>query len=111
MTDIAIRSENLSKLYQIGRAQQHHDSLRDGLAAAFRRTKPQSAAHDGELWALRDVCLSSTAPGQHPILLDAIRAKQSARCGRSHGIWYDTRQYGHLACAKVRISIAQCQFR
>jgi len=32
MTDIAIRVENLSKLYRIGRAQQRHDTLRDSIA-------------------------------------------------------------------------------
>ena len=56
MTDIAIRAEKLSKLYHIGRAQQRPDSLRDALSAVFKRTKLQSAAHEGELWALRDVC-------------------------------------------------------
>jgi hypothetical protein len=29
MTDIAIRVDHLSKLFHIGRAQQHHDTLRD----------------------------------------------------------------------------------
>ena len=32
MSDIAIRVENLSKLYHIGRAQQRHDTLRDAIA-------------------------------------------------------------------------------
>ena len=32
MTNIAIRVENLSKLYRIGRAQQRHDTLRDSIA-------------------------------------------------------------------------------
>jgi len=32
MTDIAIRVENLSKLYTIGRARQRHDTLRDSIA-------------------------------------------------------------------------------
>ena len=36
MTDIAIRVENLSKLYHLGRAQQRHDTLRDALVAVFR---------------------------------------------------------------------------
>ncbi len=36
MSDIAIRVETLSKLYRIGRAQQH-DTLRDALSAVFRR--------------------------------------------------------------------------
>jgi ABC-type polysaccharide/polyol phosphate transport system ATPase subunit len=37
MTDIAIRVENLSKLYHIGRAQQRHDTLRDALVNALPR--------------------------------------------------------------------------
>ena len=35
MTDIAIRVENLSKLYHIGKAQQRHDTLRDALVDGF----------------------------------------------------------------------------
>ncbi len=35
MTDIAIRVENLSKLYKIGKAQQRHDTLRDALVDGF----------------------------------------------------------------------------
>jgi len=60
MSDIAIRVENLSKLYHIGRAQQRHDTLRDALVARFRRadqsTNSQSTKPDDtDLWALRDV--------------------------------------------------------
>jgi hypothetical protein len=36
MNDIAIRVENLSKRYHIGRAKQRHDTLRDALMAAVR---------------------------------------------------------------------------
>ena len=36
MTEIAIRVENLSKLYHIGKAQQRHDTLRDALVAGLR---------------------------------------------------------------------------
>ncbi len=32
MSNIAIRVENLSKLYTIGRAQQRHDTLRDAMS-------------------------------------------------------------------------------
>ncbi len=32
MSDIAIRVENLSKLYHIGRARRRHDTLRDAIA-------------------------------------------------------------------------------
>jgi len=37
MSNIAIRVENLSKLYHIGRAQQRHDTLRDALVNALPR--------------------------------------------------------------------------
>ena len=37
MSDIAIRVENLSKLYHIGRAQQRHDTLRDALVSVLPR--------------------------------------------------------------------------
>ena len=36
MSDTAIRVENLSKLYHIGKAQQRHDTLRDALVAGLR---------------------------------------------------------------------------
>jgi len=59
MSDTAIRVENLSKLYRIGRAQQRHDTLRDALVARLRRhdqsTNHQSTSSDTDLWALRDV--------------------------------------------------------
>jgi lipopolysaccharide transport system ATP-binding protein len=80
MTDIAIRVENLSKLYHIGRAQQRRDTtstrlsagLRDAIAEAGRkmaearrkmadRLRPRfpSSIFDlpsaTDLWALRDV--------------------------------------------------------
>ncbi len=42
MSDIAIRVENLSKLYHIGRAQQRHDTLRDALASVFGRQSRSS---------------------------------------------------------------------
>jgi lipopolysaccharide transport system ATP-binding protein len=63
MTDLAIRVENLSKLYQIGRAQQRHDTMRDALVAGLRAPlerlrrnshSPDSLAED-TIWALRDV--------------------------------------------------------
>jgi lipopolysaccharide transport system ATP-binding protein len=60
MTDIAIRVDNLSKLYHIGALQQRHDTLRDALTGMFRRghrsTNPQSTnSHSDDLWALRGV--------------------------------------------------------
>lgn len=67
MDDIAIRIENLSKLYRIGRAQQRHDTLRDAITdfrlkmtdSLRRQAHLQSSIFDLEsdrdLWALRDV--------------------------------------------------------
>lgn len=56
MSDIAIRVENLSKLYHIGARQERHDTLRDALTGLFRRNGSHSQeVHETELWALRDV--------------------------------------------------------
>ena len=72
MTDIAIRVENLSKLYHIGRAQGRHDTLRDALVDRARRLKvegsrlkvagsgtanlqPSNLEPATDLWALRDI--------------------------------------------------------
>jgi lipopolysaccharide transport system ATP-binding protein len=70
MTDIAIRVENLSKLYHIGKAQQRHDTLRDALVAGLRAPlarlssfvrRPSSdederpMTNDETIWALKDV--------------------------------------------------------
>ena len=69
MDDIAIRVENLSKLYRLGRAQQRHDTLRDALVGALPRiprisqkgndnssnSTEGSWQKDSDLWALKDV--------------------------------------------------------
>ena len=58
MSDIAIRVENLSKLYHIGALQQRHDTLRDALVATVSpRQRPNRSTNsdDTDLWALRDV--------------------------------------------------------
>ncbi len=67
MTDIAIRVENLSKRYRIGKAQQRHDTLRDSIADfglriadllprhANRKSKIQNLKSDDTFWALKDV--------------------------------------------------------
>jgi len=71
MTDIAIRVENLSKLYKIGKAQQRHDTLRDALVDGFlpRITRMARIGNknnssnscnswqekDDTIWALKDV--------------------------------------------------------
>ena len=71
MTDIAIRVENLSKQYHIGRAQRRHDTLRDALMDSLPRisrisTKKQKEIrgirvnswqeeNDDTIWALKDV--------------------------------------------------------
>ena len=40
ITDIAIRVDNLSKLYHLGALQQRYDTLRDALTGIFRRVRP-----------------------------------------------------------------------
>ncbi len=62
MSDIAIRVENLGKLYHLGKAQQRHNTLRDALAAGlrapvdwFRRNGKSGGASETDLWALHDV--------------------------------------------------------
>lgn len=61
MTDMAIKVENLSKKYHIGRAQERHDTLRDALMAAVRgsfdRLRGNGRWREGEdeIWALKDV--------------------------------------------------------
>ncbi|HOT90761.1 MAG TPA: hypothetical protein PLJ78_04460 [Anaerolineae bacterium] len=65
MSDIAIRVENLSKLYHIGLARQRHDTLRDAIADFRskivdwgRRSRQSSIGNpqsDDTLWALKDV--------------------------------------------------------
>ena len=63
MSDIAIRVENLGKLYRIGKAQQRHDTLRDALVAGLRAPldrlrrdgRPADDTQDDHIWALRDV--------------------------------------------------------
>jgi hypothetical protein len=46
MTDIAIRVENLSKLYHMGRLQQRHATLRDGRRADGHFGAPFDCAQD-----------------------------------------------------------------
>src|SRR5262245_52603747 len=64
MSDLAIKVENLSKLYTIGAAQNGYKTLRDTMAdaltAPFRRlssvVRGQSAAvSQSTIWALKDV--------------------------------------------------------
>jgi lipopolysaccharide transport system ATP-binding protein len=67
MTEPAIRVESLSKLYRIGLAQRHHDTLRDLLVDTARNigrrftTAPRST--EDELWALKDVSFA-VQPGE-----------------------------------------------
>ncbi|MFQ5578414.1 MAG: ABC transporter ATP-binding protein, partial [Anaerolineae bacterium] len=71
MSDVAIRIENLSKQYRIGRLQQRHDSLQEMIMAGvraplnrFRQNARATAAPDEEtIWALRDVSFS-VKPGE-----------------------------------------------
>jgi len=55
MSDIAIRVENLSKLYTIGARQERHDTIRDALASRLRRRTSSQPTDENDLWALRDV--------------------------------------------------------
>ncbi len=65
MTNLAIRVENLSKLYHIGRARQRHDTLRDMIAdfrlpifdfgKRSRRSAIENQKSDDTLWDLRAV--------------------------------------------------------
>ena len=63
MSDIAIKVNNLSKRYRIGKAQERHDTLRDALVSAVRgpleRLRRGSATSNPEsedtIWALKDV--------------------------------------------------------
>ena len=62
MSEVAIRVENLSKRYHIGRGQEQHDTLRDAVAALARRPLERLRG-DGRgareekdtIWALKDV--------------------------------------------------------
>ncbi len=56
MSDIAIKVENLSKLYRIGSSQEPYKSLRDSLTNAITRPSRRSHAHD-TVWALKDISL------------------------------------------------------
>src|SRR5262245_30273095 len=66
MSDIAIRVENLSKLYRIGAQQEPYRTLRDTLAGAvaapfryigltFQRANVQTFERSNAFWALKDV--------------------------------------------------------
>jgi len=55
MTDIAIRVENLSKLYHLGATQQRHDTLRNALVSTFKRSNVQRLERSDDLWALKGV--------------------------------------------------------
>jgi homopolymeric O-antigen transport system ATP-binding protein len=68
MNDIAIRVENLSKLYRIGAKQESYQTLRDTLAGAaaapfrrirstFQRSDVQTFERSNAFWALKDVSL------------------------------------------------------
>jgi len=55
-TDIAIRVDKLGKRYDIGVAQQRHDTLRDALVAGLRRVvRRDAASRHTFIWALKDV--------------------------------------------------------
>jgi lipopolysaccharide transport system ATP-binding protein len=63
MSDNAIQTENLGKLYQLGKARQRHNTLRDAVAAGLRaplhwlRRNGKSPGNESEeiIWALREI--------------------------------------------------------
>ncbi len=64
MSDVAVRVDEVSKLYRIGKRRERHDTLRDLLSATmpspFRRrdlSKRLEPEEDDTVWALRDVSL------------------------------------------------------
>ena len=62
MSDTAIRVENLSKLYHIGKAQKRHDTLRDAIVGAFNVFASEHS-NDDTIWALKDVSFESLSRG------------------------------------------------
>src|SRR5437016_846506 len=59
MSNLAIKVDNLSKLYKIGARRDRHDTLRDhlmhGIKSLFNRNGYKSAGHSDTIWALKDV--------------------------------------------------------
>jgi lipopolysaccharide transport system ATP-binding protein len=58
MSDLAIRVENLSKQYTIGRAKLRHDTLRDHLTYGLKSLFSRNGRHRPEadtIWSLKDV--------------------------------------------------------
>jgi len=55
MNQVAIKVEGLSKRYRIRSAHQRHDTLRDHLVSALRRSSAPRPPTTEILWALRDV--------------------------------------------------------
>jgi lipopolysaccharide transport system ATP-binding protein len=57
MNDIAIKVENLGKLYRIGAQQELYPTLRESLVSNFKRltTKRTSQSANNTIWALKDV--------------------------------------------------------
>ncbi len=61
MSNLAIRTENLSKMYTIGERQQPYRTLRDTVSEAFGRSfrkmrgKERRTAEESSVWALEDI--------------------------------------------------------
>lgn len=53
MSDIALRTENLGKLYHLGELHRRTNSLRDRLASFFRKSKDRG--REDIIWALNDI--------------------------------------------------------
>lgn len=102
MTDLAIRVENLSKLYHIGALQQRHDTLRDALTGILPRISQisrirgrenpsnpsnpwQAPGSSDELWALRDVSFVACPEGRRRIQRGEV-ARPAVYC--RWGMWH-----------------------
>ncbi len=55
MSDIAIRVENLGKMFRIGGKSERYKTFRDTLAGFFRKTGARRQAKNEPFWALKDV--------------------------------------------------------
>ena len=61
MNDTVIRVENVSKKYNIGHLQQHHDTLRDAITDSIkglRRKRTPDSTNEDTIWALKNISLN-----------------------------------------------------
>ena len=89
MSDLAIRVNNISKLYHIGARQQRHDTLRDSIVSALVAPKRwfgrNGQAAEEDLWALKDVSfeMKHGEVGRHPFVLRLSLGMLRAGAGRN----------------------------